>query len=125
MSARPPQQGKYQGVTRDDVIYLIMPDRFADGDPSNDQPPRLRAGTYDRKSPKAYHGGDLKGVQQHLPYLKDLGVTTLWLTPLYQNDDATLGLSRLRRGRRIRKSKTTSATCRTSRTWWPPRISSA
>ena len=89
LSARPPQQGKYQGVTRDDVIYLIMPDRFADGDPSNDQPPHAAAGTYDRKRPHAYHGGDLKGIQQHLPYLKDLGVTTLWLTPLYQNDDAT------------------------------------
>ena len=89
LSARPPQAGKYQGVTRDDVIYLIMPDRFADGDPSNDQPPHAAAGTYDRKRPQAYHGGDLKGIQQHLPYLKDLGVTTLWLTPLYQNDDAT------------------------------------
>jgi glycosidase len=89
LSARPPQQGKYQGVTRDDVIYLIMPDRFADGDPSNDQPAAAAAGTYDRKLPKTYHGGDLKGVQEHLSYLKDLGVTTLWLTPLYQNDDAT------------------------------------
>ncbi len=89
LSARPPQQGKYQGVTRDDVIYLIMPDRFADGDTSNDQPPQAAPGTYDRKSPKAYHGGDLKGVQEHLPYLKDLGVTTVWLTPLYQNDDGS------------------------------------
>lgn len=89
LAARPPQQGKYQGVTRDDVIYLIMPDRFADGDPANDEPAGAAAGTYDRKLPKAYHGGDLKGVQEHLPYLKDLGVTTLWLTPLYQNDDAT------------------------------------
>lgn len=89
LSARPPQQGKYQGVTRDDVIYLIMPDRFADGDPANDQPSQAASGTYDRKQPKAYHGGDLKGIQQHLPYLKDLGVTTLWLTPLYQNDDGS------------------------------------
>jgi neopullulanase len=89
LSARPPEAGRYQGVTRDDVIYLIMPDRFADGDPSNDQPPQAAPGTYDRKAAKAYHGGDLKGVQQHLPYLKNLGVTTLWLTPLYQNDDAT------------------------------------
>ena len=89
LSARPPQQGKYQGVTRDDVIYLIMPDRFADGDTSNDQPQQAAPGTYDRNVPKAYHGGDLKGVQQHLPYLKDLGVTTLWLTPLYQNDEGS------------------------------------
>jgi glycosidase len=83
---RPPQQGKYQGITRDDVIYLIMPDRFADGDPSNDQPPGAAPGTYNRQSPMAYHGGDLKGVQEHLPYLKDLGVTAIWLTPVYQND---------------------------------------
>ena len=89
LSSRPPQAGKYQGITRDDVIYLIMPDRFADGDPSNDQPPQVAPGTYDRKAPKAYHGGDLKGVLQHLPYLKDLGVTTLWLTPLYQNDEGS------------------------------------
>lgn len=89
LSTRPPQQGRYQGVTPDDVIYLIMPDRFADGDPSNDQPSQAAPGTYDRKLPRAYHGGDLKGIQQHLPYLKNLGVTTLWLTPLYQNDDAT------------------------------------
>lgn len=89
LSARPPQQGKYQGVTPDDVIYLIMPDRFADADTSNDQPPQAAPGTYNRKLPKAYHGGDLKGVQEHLPYLKDLGVTTLWLTPLYQNDDGS------------------------------------
>ncbi len=89
LQPRPSQEGKYQGVTRDDVIYLIMPDRFADGDPSNDRPAGAAPGTTDRSSPHAYHGGDLKGIQQHLPYLKDLGVTTLWLTPLYQNDDAT------------------------------------
>ena len=87
--ARSPQQGKFQGVTRDDIIYLIMPDRFADGDRANDQPAGAAPGTYDRRNPHAYHGGDLKGVQEHLPYLKELGVTTLWLTPLYQNDDAT------------------------------------
>jgi len=87
--ARPPQQGRFQGVTRDDVIYLIMPDRFADGDPSNDMPPGAAPGTYDRKSPMTYHGGDLKGVIDHLGYLKDLGVTTLWLTPVYDQDNST------------------------------------
>ena len=86
---RSSQQGKFQGITRDDVIYLIMPDRFADGDPSNDQPKGAAPGTYDRARPKTYHGGDLKGIQEHLPYLKDLGVTALWLTPLYDNDDST------------------------------------
>jgi neopullulanase len=87
--ARPAPAGKYQGITRDDVIYLIMPDRFADGDPGNNQPTQSAAGTYDRSAPKTYHGGDLNGIRQHLPYLKSLGVTTLWLTPLYKNDDSS------------------------------------
>jgi len=86
---RSSQQGKFQGITRDDVIYLIMPDRFADGDVSNNQPKGAAAGTYDRRGTRTYHGGDLKGIQEHLPYLKDLGVTALWLTPLYDNDDST------------------------------------
>lgn len=76
-----------QGVSANDVIYLIMPDRFADGDPSNDQPPNS-TGVYDRNQPKAYHGGDLRGIRQHLPYLHDLGVTTLWLTPVWKNTDS-------------------------------------
>ncbi len=87
--ARSSQEGRFQGITRDDVIYLIMPDRFADGDPSNNQPQGAVPGTYDRSGAKTYHGGDLKGIQQHLPYLKDLGVTTIWLTPLYDNDNST------------------------------------
>jgi glycosidase len=76
----------FNGFSPDDVIYLIMPDRFADGDPANNFP---AWGTYDRKEPRAYHGGDLKGIQDHLPYLQDLGVTTLWITPIYNNDDHT------------------------------------
>ncbi len=86
---RAPKEGRFQGITRDDVIYLIMPDRFADGDPSNNQPQGAAPGTYDRSGAKTYHGGDLKGIQEHLPYLKDLGVTALWLTPIDDNDDST------------------------------------
>jgi glycosidase len=86
---RAPQRGRFQGVTRDDVIYLIMPDRFADGDPSNNMPKGAAPGTYDRSAAKDYHGGDLKGIQDHLPYLKDLGVTTLWLTPIVDNDNSS------------------------------------
>lgn len=86
---RVPQKGRFQGVTRDDVIYLIMPDRFADGDPSNNMPKGAAPSTYDRTAAKAYHGGDLKGIQDHLPYLKDLGVTTLWLTPIFDNDNSS------------------------------------
>ncbi|MGH9928719.1 MAG: alpha-amylase family glycosyl hydrolase [Pyrinomonadaceae bacterium] len=75
----------FQGITPDDVIYLIMPDRFADGDQSNNAPANAPAAANDRKNPRAYHGGDLRGVISHLPYLKDLGVTALWLTPWYDN----------------------------------------
>ena len=75
----------FQGVTAEDVIYLIMPDRFADGDPLNNAPPDAPAAANDRKNPRAYHGGDLRGVINHLPYLKELGVTALWLTPWYDN----------------------------------------
>jgi neopullulanase len=83
---RAPQAGRFQGITKDDVLYLIMPDRFADGDPTNDQPPQS-PGTYDRHTARAYHGGDLRGIRDHLDYLKDLGVTAVWLNPVYDNDN--------------------------------------
>ena len=83
--ANQPGQG-FNGFGPDDVIYLIMPDRFADGDPANNFP---ASGAYDRNNPRAYHGGDLRGIQSHLPYLKDLGVTTIWITPIYDNEDQT------------------------------------
>src|SRR5208282_2528516 len=71
---------------------LIMPDRFADGDPSNDRPakdqPAGSTGIYDRSNPSAYHGGDLRGIRDHLGDLHDLGVTTLWLTPVWKNTDS-------------------------------------
>jgi neopullulanase len=87
VSARADPRGHFQGFSRDDVIYLIMPDRFADGDPSNDRPAGSN-GLYDRSKPMAYHGGDLRGIRQHLSYLHDLGVTTLWLTPIWKNTDS-------------------------------------
>ncbi len=79
--------GRNQGLSPDDVIYLMMPDRFADGDPTNDEPAEF-PGSYDRAKPRAYHGGDLKGIKAHVPYLKDLGITTLWLTPIVKNGSA-------------------------------------
>jgi neopullulanase len=84
LAARAPTVGKFQGLSQDDVMYLIMPDRFANGDPRNDEPAEA-PGSHDRSKPRAYHGGDLLGIQNHLPYLKDLGVTTLWLTPIVKN----------------------------------------
>ena len=85
--ARADSRGRFEGFSRDDVIYLIMPDRFSDGDPTNDQPAGS-IGVYDRSQPKAYHGGDLRGVREHLGYLHDLGVTSLWLTPVWKNTDS-------------------------------------
>ncbi len=76
--------GRFQGLTSDDVVYLIMPDRFANGDTANDDPVVSR-GLYNRAHKFRYHGGDLQGVIDKLPYLKDLGVTALWLTPWYDN----------------------------------------
>lgn len=78
------REGRFQGFSPDDVMYLIMIDRFSDGDQSNNDPPPSR-GLYDRKNKFYYHGGDLQGIIDHLPYLKDLGVTALWLTPWYDN----------------------------------------
>ena len=79
-----PRHGRFQGFSPDDVIYLIMPDRFANGDPSNDDP-AVSHGLFDRHKARYYHGGDFQGIINHLPYLKDLGVTALWLTPVYDN----------------------------------------
>ncbi len=76
--------GRFQGFTQDDVLYLIMTDRFSDGDPSNNDPVQSR-GLYDRTKPKYYHGGDFQGVINHLTYLRELGVTAIWLTPWYDN----------------------------------------
>lgn len=84
LRARERHQRAHQGFSPDDVIYLIMPDRFADGDPANNQPP-TRTATYDRAKPRAYHGGDLRGIIRQLPYLRDLGVTAVWTTPVYAN----------------------------------------
>jgi glycosidase len=78
------REGRFQGLTSDDVVYLIMPDRFANGDSSNDNPGGIR-GMTDRTKGRYYHGGDLQGIIDHLDYLKNLGVTVLWLTPLYAN----------------------------------------
>jgi glycosidase len=75
----------FQGITNDDVIYLIMPDRFSNGDAANDAPAGSPAAANDRKNSRAFHGGDLRGIINRLPYLKELGVTALWINPWYDN----------------------------------------
>ncbi len=75
---------RHQGFSAADVIYLAMPDRFADGDPDNNRVDGMRD-EYDRSRPGARHGGDLQGIIDHLDYLEDLGVTALWLNPVLEN----------------------------------------
>lgn len=75
-----------KGFSPSDVIYLLMPDRFANGDPSNDSNP-LMLETADRSNPSGRHGGDIKGITNHLPYIKDLGVTAIWINPLLENNN--------------------------------------
>ena len=84
ISAPIAKAGEPQGFSTDDVLYLIMPDRFSDGDISNDDP-TVSKGLYDRTKSRYYHGGDFQGIINHLDYLKNLGVTALWLTPVYDN----------------------------------------
>ncbi|MEO1515211.1 MAG: alpha-amylase family glycosyl hydrolase [Bacteroidota bacterium] len=84
IAARPDNSNSHRGFGVDDVLYLITPDRFANGDPSNDQ-----LGTadpdFDPSVPEKRHGGDLKGIIDRLDYLADLGVTTLWINPVLEN----------------------------------------
>ena len=79
-------ESRLPGFTPRDVVYLCMPDRFANGDPSNDNP-AVSPGLFNRSNPFFYHGGDLQGIIDHLPYLKDLGVTAIWMTPIYDNSN--------------------------------------
>ena len=76
---------KAQGVDSRDVVYMLMPDRFANGDLSNDSIAGMLQKA-DRSNMEARHGGDLAGVRMHLDYLQDLGITALWLNPELEND---------------------------------------
>ncbi len=78
-------EGRYQGFNQSDVIYLITPDRFADGDTTNN---RIKGmlDEYNIQLPISRHGGDIQGIINHLNYIKDLGVTTLWINPLIENN---------------------------------------
>lgn len=78
--------GRFQGFSPEDIMYLVMIDRFSDGDTSNNDPPQSK-GLYDRENKYYYHGGDLQGVINRLGYLKELGITSIWLTPWYDNYD--------------------------------------
>jgi glycosidase len=75
-----------RGVTSADFIYFLMPDRFSNGDTSNDRIPGMRDQSLNRDSIFLRHGGDFQGIINHLDYLQGLGVTTLWMTPVLEND---------------------------------------
>ena len=75
-----------KGFTSEDVLYLIMPDRFANGNPENDVVDGMREKKVDRTDSFARHGGDIQGISNHLDYIADLGVTAIWLNPTQEND---------------------------------------
>ncbi len=74
------------GFNSSDVIYLITPDRFANGNPSNDIMPNLKEQSIDRKKDYSRHGGDIKGIINNLNYIEEMGFTAIWSTPLLTND---------------------------------------
>ncbi len=75
-----------KGFTSEDVLYLIMPDRFANGNPENDIVEGMHENKVDRDDPFARHGGDLQGIINHLDYIADIGTTAIWLNPIQEND---------------------------------------
>ena len=77
---------KQTGLTPSDFIYLVFPDRFANGDPSNDKVSGMNEEEVNRDSMFYRHGGDLQGIKDHLSYFTDLGVTALWINPVQEND---------------------------------------
>lgn len=83
---RTPQRGA-RGFNSGDVLYMIMPDRFSDGDQSNNDVVALKNRVKaDRSNPNTRHGGDLKGIMNHIGYIDSLGVTAVWLNPVLEND---------------------------------------
>ena len=86
LHARAKAAEDHKGFSQADVLYLLMPDRFANGDTGNDVVKGMRDGLCDRSQPSLRHGGDLAGISRHLDYFTDLGVTALWFTPILEND---------------------------------------
>ena len=86
LKAREMDGSKRMGFTNADVLYMLMPDRFAQGANHPKQIKGMRHYVEDRSQPSLRHGGDLNGIREHLDYFKELGVTALWFTPVLEND---------------------------------------
>jgi glycosidase len=86
--ARKPAAADYKGFNSSDVIYLIVPDRFANGDYHNDTVNGMRETKVDRAFEGARHGGDIRGIIDHIDYIHDMGFTAVWPTPVLENDMA-------------------------------------
>lgn len=86
LKAREKRGEERMGFTNADVLYMLMPDRFADGDPKNNDIKGMNTYKTDRSQPSLRHGGDLEGIRQHLDYFNELGVTALWFTPVLENN---------------------------------------
>ncbi|WP_306565548.1 glycoside hydrolase family 13 protein [Flavobacterium lindanitolerans] len=86
LKARRKNSAQRKSFDSSDLIYLIMPDRFANGNPNNDTDKSLNEKA-DRSLPGGRHGGDIEGIIKHLDYLEELGVTAIWSTPLCEDND--------------------------------------
>lgn len=87
LKERKPHSAKRRGFSNKDIIYLITPDRFANGDPGNDTIPGMRE-NLDRSNKAGRHGGDIQGIIDHLHYIADMGFTAIWLNPVLENNMA-------------------------------------
>jgi hypothetical protein len=85
LDAREPDSASRKGFDFSDAIYLITPDRFANGDPGNDNVADMQEQA-DHASPNGRHGGDIAGISRHLDYIAGMGFTQLWPTPLLENN---------------------------------------
>lgn len=88
LKERRPGSARRPSFNTSDVVYLLMPDRFANGNPENDSHPAVTEKA-NRSYPGGRHGGDIEGIIQHLDYIKELGATAIWSTPLLEDNDAT------------------------------------
>lgn len=86
LKSRTKESEDYAGFNSSDVIYLITPDRFANGNPENDIVDVMKEKTINRSDDYARHGGDIEGITNHLDYIEDMGFTAIWSCPLLTND---------------------------------------